>query len=178
MIPNIDSKYAPIGYQQTMNYGMSTDMYNKLNGSYGYQSTINPGYPLMYSNYNVGPTMVGSHSQSSPTGSHQSYPPSTMTSPNGTPVITDSAYRVSTSDYMNGKNYFSNMNSPYSPVDSASPATHSQVRYPATDENRNNVNHAHPVENGMVSKVIQEHDIPSSYSDGAHRHWPLNYSSV
>ncbi|XP_065674801.1 transcription factor Sox-19a-like [Hydra vulgaris] len=179
MVPSIDSKYGSIGYQPTLSYGMSSDMYNKLNGGYGYQTTISTGYPLMYSNYNVGPSMVGSHSQSSPTGAHQSYPSSTITSQIGTPVITDSTYRVSTSDYINSKNYFSNMNSPYSPVDSAATSTHSQNRYPTTDENRNIVNHAHSVGNGMVSKLIQEHDVQTNFPDNAvNRNWSLNFSSV
>lgn len=144
LIPGMDPKYSAMGYQQSMAYGMSADMYGKMNPAYAYASAISPGYPVMYSNYPMTSMGVSAGGAPSPTpsGGTRGYTAATMTSPNGTPVMTDSnanTYRGS-SDYMNSKSYYSNGGSQYSPVPGASATqAHSQqpqARYPSPDENR------------------------------------------
>lgn len=145
LIPGMDPKYGAMGYQQSMAYGMSADMYGKMNHpAYAYASAISPGYPVMYSNYHMssmGASGAGGAPSPTPSGA-RGYTVATMTSPNGTPVMTDSnanTYRAS-SDYMNSKSYYSNGSSQYSPVPGASATqAHSQqpqARYPSPDENR------------------------------------------
>ena len=173
MMPGIDPKYAAIGYQQSMGYGISTmgpDMYSKMNPGYGYPGAISPGYhPIMYSNYSM--SMGGAPS---PPAGARAYVAATMTSPNGTPVMTDSnanTYRA-TSDYMNGKSYY-NVNSQYSPVPAAAASQpQQQARYPSPDENRH-VGHQINAE-GMMTKPVNESSTPPTYSSDntTGRHWP------
>ena len=114
----MDAKYGGMGYQQAMGYGISPDMYGKIGSGYAYASTMSPGYhPVMYSNFPMG--MAGG--APSPTGGARGHIPVTMTSPNGTPVMTDSngnSYR--TSEYVNGKSYYNESSGQYSPAHSSS----------------------------------------------------------
>ena len=93
---------------------ISPDMYGKIGAGYAYASAISTGYhPVMYSNFHNGNRGALHH----PTGTSREHMPVTMTSPNGTPVMTDSngnTYRGS-SDYVNGKSYYNESNSQYSP---------------------------------------------------------------
>ncbi|XP_057291678.1 protein SOX-15-like [Hydractinia symbiolongicarpus] len=172
MMPGIDPKYGSMAYQQSMGYGISSispDMYSKMSPGYGYPAAISPGYhPVMYSNYSL------SSMTPSPTAGGRGYTTVTMTSPNGTPVMTDSnanTYRPAT-DYMNSKSYYSNVTSQYSPVPAASaPQVHSQARYPSPDENR----HSTQVSSNdiMLTKANHESTTPPTYSsENTTRHWP------
>lgn len=156
IIPGMDPKYAGMGYQQTMAYGISTmnpELY-KMNPAYAYPTAISPaGYPVMYSNYpmSMGATSAGSGGSGgapSPTSSNgtRGYSAASIGSPGGGSTgMTDSngnTYVRASTDYLTSKNYYSNNNSgQYSPI----PATnatqaHSQqpqaVRYPSPDETR------------------------------------------
>lgn len=175
MMPAIDPKYGTMAYQQSMGYGiapMNPDMYGKISSGYAYPAAISPGYhPVMYSNYSM--SSIGG--APSPTAGTRVYSAATMTSPNGTPVMTDSngnTYR-SASDYMNSKTYY-NVGSQYSPVPAASATqVHTQARYPSPDENR----HASQLPSESIMSKSSSHDssTPPSYSSdntAANRHWP------
>jgi len=154
IIPGMDPKYAAMGYQQSMAYGISTinpDIY-KMNPAYAYPTAISPaGYPVMYSNYpmsSMGATSAGSGGSGgapSPTSSNgtRGYSAASMGSPSGSTGMTDSngnTYVRGSADYLTSKSYYSNSGQ-YSPIP-ASNATqaHSQqpqaVRYPSPDETR------------------------------------------
>jgi len=175
LMPGMDPKYANMGYQQAMGYGINPDIYSKMAPGYAYASQITPGYhPVMYSNYSMG---IGG--APSPTGgSRGGYTPATMTSPNGTPVMTDSngnTYRA-TSEYMSGKSYYTN-GSQYSPIPASSATTShtQQARYPSPDDTRH---HLSPV--SSETSIIKHEDTsqPSSYAsdNSSGRHWAVQTS--
>lgn len=171
LMGSMEAKYGSMGYQQAMGYGISPDMYGKIGAGYAYASAISTGYhPVMYSNFPMG---IGG--APSPTGTSRGHMPVTMTSPNGTPVMTDSngnTYRGS-SDYVNGKSYYNESNSQYSPSPTAvsTQVQLQQVRYSSPVDTRHMTP---PSSDDCLSKQTRHEDNtqPTFATDNAtNRHW-------
>ena len=166
IMPGMDPKYA-MGYNQSMAYsmnGMSPDMYSKLNPAYGaYPTAISPGYhPVLYSNYNYNSSMGSTPNNTSPTGA-RGYSAVTLSSPNPSVGVTDSngnSYRT-VSDYMGGKNYYSNMSSQYSPVPAATAQPAQQPgRYSSMDDGRSPMS----TSDSLLAKSVNGGGISSTSS--------------